>query len=200
MKEYGIIVSTVGTFQDMREVGEILSWLGAACRASAADDDAQYCVPSISAYPSRFANACRIQYQLLDLERDTGTTADNGQCWRELFRNPTIALGYPIDRRESQEEGLEIPIDLAGELGQTLYATFFKGMFLLKGFCSALVPTRKTTSSVVWHYKLDKSLASLTYIEARKYWNQNVSVDHSCLNKLRHFIGWTKQSNSGVGR
>ena len=191
-------MSSTGSFAEIVELGEVLSWLGAACRNAQSKDAVQHCTPSLSAYPSKYSNLCRIRYSFADLEADDGL-ANDSQGWRQIFRNPTIARGYPIAKSENNEPGLEMPLELAADLGQALYATTFKGILLLKGVCSALVPTKKTDNSVIWHYVLDHNLAYLAYNQALEIWDKTSSIDSACLKTLRHYVGWTKQSESPVG-
>ena len=194
------VVFARGSCLELIEIGEVLAWIGAACRASSFDDDYQYCTPSVLGSEANDVTTCRISFKFANPESLWPEVESNTQCWRNIFRNPTIAKGYPVQRRDHSEMGLEIPIDIAASLGQAMYATTFMGMFLLKGFCSAFVPQISTGTSIVWHYLVNLNSDRLSYGEALRYQSQQTSIDISSLEGRRHFIGWSSEVHELIGQ
>jgi hypothetical protein len=184
-------IDTVGDPFFLAETAEIMVWLSIACRSSAARDEIE-----IGHMDLQQVNDLRNDVSFvgkLALEGAT-TCGDEGMstatCWHGMFRNPVIAHGYPIPSRRSQEQGLELSIDLMLTLAQAFYGVIYCGVLMLKGFSTLLTPTRKENGSVTWHFIFDKSGARQSY---------NDGLQHSCLRKLddaifdgaRHFVGWS---------
>ena len=113
--------------------------------------------------------------------------------------NPTVVRGYPVSRRFNDEKGLEIPISMAAAISHAQYATIFDGHFLLKGFCSALVPTLCIGSSIIWHYVFNANLERLSYNEVLDVCNVPNRLDLADLNSSRHFVGWTPKAQILIG-
>ena len=102
--------------------------------------------------------------------------------------------------RPNDEEGLEITIPMASTLSHAAYATTFDGRFLLKGFCSALVPTALTATSVVWHYLLNENKERISYTNALEQCAKVAgTIDFADLSGLRHFVGWTPEAELLTG-
>jgi hypothetical protein len=184
-------IDTVGDPFFLAETAEIMVWLSIACRSSAARDEIE-----IGHMDLQQVNDLRNDVSFvgkLALEGAT-TSGDEGMstatCWHGMFRNPVIAHGYPIPSRRSQEQGLELSIDLMLTLAQAFYGVIYCGVLMLKGFSTLFTPTRKENGSVTWHFIFDKSGARQSY---------NDGLQHSCLRKLddaifdgaRHFVGWS---------
>lgn len=69
--------------------------------------------------------------------------ADSGQCWRRLFSNICVAEGFPVRARQTEEQGLEIPLDMMAELGGAKGLTVFRGELVIRGFETLFVPICK---------------------------------------------------------
>lgn len=200
------------------EIAETFVWLGAACRTSE-HQTIDSSVPRIHGEPI----ATKLPYSLLWLRHTekpqkpleeghmvlgyrihyspTGFPQSpyDHCCWEKLFRNPVLAHGYPINRREHYENGLEIPIQMAAAISHAQYATTFDGSFLLKGFCSALIPTFKVATSITWHYLLNDDETRMSYNDICKHQILPVSVDFESLSGARHFVGWTPNAQLLTG-
>lgn len=96
-----------------------------------------------------------------DLSNAQYSSSINGECWRAMVRNPVIALGYPVPKREErmQGSGLEVSLDLMVALSRADWATTFGGTLLLMGITSALVAKRAVGKSIVWHLLVNKGAA-----------------------------------------
>ena len=106
------------------EIFECAVWLGAACRPSTHSHDINVCEPSsyINFPREDISLTVRYHYSPAGPRIDQTSTST---CWRDMFRNPVIAQGYPVPLRAVGEEGLEISIPLLATLGQTFWATNF---------------------------------------------------------------------------
>lgn len=139
------VLSATGTSSARIMLGEILAWLGCACRASSKEFDIEYWVPFVLGEDN--GSVCRLSYAPETLEKQSQA---NNTCWQQIFKNPTIAKGYPVPYRDKDEHfGLEIPLKMAAVLGYARFATEFAGYYLLKGPCSALVAVAQSASTTV---------------------------------------------------
>jgi len=191
-----------GTKDSLAEVGEQLSWLGAACRQSSHQEMISYCtpvcvpveVPGVSSIP-----CFRVRFEETDLAQSDSGTKPNGTCWHSLFRNPVIVRGYPILARHPEETGLESPLNMMASLANVIYATEFEGEVLIKGISSILVPTQRIQNSILWHFMYKEDGTYMPYPSAREHgrcsnFDGSDAVDLSCLGSSRHFVGWTSSS------
>lgn len=182
-----LIVDATGSRIELVEIGEVLAWLGAACRASESDR-ISYCVPRVACDGSI---SCSITYDFSEVdEKDVGPIGGS-KCWLKIFNNPTIVEGYPIRSREQGEPGLEVPINMAAVLGYAQFATSFNDQFLLKGPCSALLPTYRQGTTTIWHYIVNDDQEPMTYEQALGRQLDCPKIDLLCLEGSRHFVGWT---------
>jgi hypothetical protein len=125
------------------------------------------------------------------------------RCWHGLFRNPSIAGGFPMLARDNDEKGLEISLDMLYALAETRYATQYEKTLLLKGHCTLLVPTRHKDSSIVWHFLHSQGGSRLPYHTFRQYapdqdWDY-LSVCDLEDDSTRHFVGWTPDISINIG-
>lgn len=177
---------------------EVLTWLAIACRASNdPNNPGEYRALLQRAPQSGFDLSFRAELSTVeDMEDDRSLQAT---CWRGMFKNPAIALGYPTPHRKSQEVGLEISLDLMLTLARTSWAAIYDGFLLLKGFNTLLTPTLKIDDSVIWHLTVDRTGDRLSY---------NDGTGSSCLHNVgdaifvgaRHFVGWTPCAEYLVGK
>jgi hypothetical protein len=81
-----------------------------------------------------------------------------GQCWTDMVRNPVIALGYPVPKRDNalRGKGLELSISLMITLSRASRLSTFDDTIVLKGVITALVPVSYTDSAIVWHFLINK--------------------------------------------
>jgi hypothetical protein len=130
--------------------------------------------------------------------------ADNSECWHRLFRNPTIAHGFPIDARQHEQKGLEVSLDVLYTLAETRYATRYEDTLLLKGHCTLLVPTQRVGHSFVWHLLCSDDGKRIPYYRFREQCSDWLHLNDLELGELdtehaRHFVGWTSHIDRYLG-
>lgn len=211
----------------MAEVGEQLSWLGAAMRSSPyASGEVACCTPVITTalvtssttaailsprpniatthedreqqQQEEEALQCTIGFKF---ERcPTSRTPKNGQCWHGMFGKPVIARGFPISRRPSNgATGAEMPLDVMAALVQARYINNFQSKVLIKGFSTLLVPTAKQDGVVFWHFLYNKDPNKrISYLDCRPIGHVNVKLAE--LEACRHVVGWCSEAVTCVGR
>ena len=180
------------------EIGEILSWMGSALRPSPYDERLALCWPyvikeyfkssrAIDQFPWSVCLACSIRFMTRE---DTSDLEASGQCWHGLFDRPIMAEGYPIARRASFAEGLEISLAVMATLAGTTRVHPYSGKVFLKGFSTMLVPTDSMGDIVAWHLISSKSP------ELRISYNAGLDLCHEKvqfpdLQRSRHVLGWS---------
>lgn len=191
-----------GPTSTLIEVVEVLAWIGAACRASQ-NERISYCTPCISDDADRPGSlkTCNISYGFEAIENDS--TADDGvasgRCWHSLFRNPTIARGYPVPTRTNEEKGAEMSIGTMARLGCTPWATRFMSKAFLKGFCTMFVPILTVGRSIVWHFLIDNDQRRITYNDGLSIPSTVGIIDYPTIETSRHFVGWTPSARISAG-
>ena len=127
MKTAHLCVQTSGPIFAMIEVGEQLAWLGSACRVTASSNQQKFVRPKVQLRTSNEAQT-ETTFDISFVSEDTSDTPeDPGQCWRRLFRNICIAEGFPVNVRQGQEQGLEIPFEMMAILGGADRVTNYTG-------------------------------------------------------------------------
>ncbi|KAF2194583.1 hypothetical protein K469DRAFT_686592 [Zopfia rhizophila CBS 207.26] len=140
-------------------------------------------------------------------------TAENGECWRNLFRNPAIVRGFPILSRIESDTGVEIPLSIMAGLAEANRVTTFDGQFFVKGFSTMLVPTKVSSGQklVFWHMLHDEDGSRIPYITECLSSIPSIpshSIDESFLAIARHVVGtadacyrtsWTNLDPAGPG-
>jgi hypothetical protein len=113
IQESTFMVEAFGTVDSVAEIGEQLGWLGAALRSSKYELGVAYCQPLIHfdnapypvfGRPSWPDILCKIYFPLQ--EREEHLELSKGQCWHNMFRNPVVVQGYPIQQRSEPNTGL----------------------------------------------------------------------------------------------
>lgn len=190
-----------GSEPRIADIGEILAWIGAALRESPHPDMMAILTPRIT----RKLNSCPTF--ILDAAVDVLTSGRkdgnlNGTCWHYMIRNPVVVKGFPILRRENEERGLEMPLQLMAKLGNAERATVFHGGLVIKGHSTMFVPTRSVKQSVVWHFLFREDETRIPYLEASKLCNGRLSTeefDASHLEISRNFVGWSSSVHVQTG-
>ena len=163
----------------------------------------------------------RVQLSNFDLEADTyhqrGPTTEVGfqvsfktydlpeaeeSCWISLFSNPTIAQGFPVRKRDNEEQGLELPLEMMAALGGARHITSFEEGLVLKGFSAMFVPVKRYNDSVQWHFIFDKQGKRLSYGELTDLSSNRALLDdvsHEFLRGARAFLGWWKAAETHLG-
>lgn len=189
----------------LSDVGELLAWIGAACRESSEEDSHSYCKAAPSYINASSATQedpwlyCEIAYTFRPVE---SLGLSENECWHLLFRNVSIADEFFVPKRLNGESGLEIPLALMVLLGDTPWADTFNNKFMLKGFSSSFVPKRILEGSILWHFQRDTDGAFLPYASGSgSCLKKNIvtSVDVAWLYQQRHFVGWTGNAEVHLG-
>jgi hypothetical protein len=180
----------------LADLGEQLSWMGASCRSSQHVDKISNCTASIVAIESPVPSFL-IDFSFQDLEDDSA----DGSCWRQLFKNPVIAKGFPILARSNDEKGLEIPLNMMAGLGGAEQVTIFNGQLLIKGFSTMFVPTKRIQNSIIWHFLFNRNNSRIHYLAAKELVSSQdpVDVDYQCLSTARIFLGWASSVQLRTG-
>ncbi|KAL8325300.1 hypothetical protein RB597_008523 [Gaeumannomyces tritici] len=121
------LLEAVGTSGSLVEVGEMFAWITTAFRAGMGKEVVQLMpiVEEITDHPITFTISIQPH------ETASEPQKPQGQCWRDLFRNPVVAHGFPVKRRPDRKKllGLEVTLDMAGTEEEALVAwhVFFNG-------------------------------------------------------------------------
>jgi hypothetical protein len=190
------LVVATGSLVTLDEVFEVMVWLGAACRASSYDDRISLCEPDVSRLGS-LDMSFRVTYELCAIPPQHQSEIPP-PCWHAMFQNPVIADGYPVPSRDDGETGLEASTELMATLAQTPLLVCYRGHLLLKGFNSMLAPTKRTTSSVHWHFIVNEDGERLSYNEGLKH-SKLTSPTDAFFPDARHFVGWSDSVQVALG-
>ncbi|KAL8407811.1 hypothetical protein RB594_006580 [Gaeumannomyces avenae] len=198
-------LEAVGVSETIVEVGEMFAWLTAAFRpgvgetvshvipvvrpAAAGQDDAT-CTISVKAYVPSVPDY-----------------TPQGQCWRDLFRNPVVAHGFPVRRRPGKMPGLEVPLETMAALLHTRRISVFDGKVLIKGFCTALIPTRHSDdrdSLITWHVLFNEDGSRISFADPRvrqaaNFIEPGKRLGFADVENARHIIGWCMNVKNYAG-
>jgi hypothetical protein len=183
----------------LAETAEIMVWLSVACRASAARDEiaiGHIDLQQVNDYRNDISFSGELALKDATISSDEGML--RATCWHGMFRNPVIAHGYPIPSRSSQEQGLELSIDLMLTLAQAFYGVAYCGVLMLKGFGTLLTPTRKENDAVTWHFIFDKTGARQSYNDGLQH-SRLRNLDDAIFDGARHFVGWSRSAEFLTG-
>lgn len=205
LTENHVEVNATSLPEILADIGELLAWLGAACRASPIVDNNCFC----KVKPAFFKVGepvkgdaiilCELDYTFFGLNIDPNS---GDGCWAQLFRNVSVASGYSVPTRWNNEPGLEISTALMVLLGDTPWADAHNDNFMLKGFSSIFVPIKIQDGSVLWHYRRDPNINFIPYSEAKLSCIRKgivTSADVSWVLQQRHFVGWTANAKMQLG-
>ncbi|KAH6884388.1 hypothetical protein B0T10DRAFT_550846 [Thelonectria olida] len=199
-----LALEAVGVPDTLVEVGEMFAWTTAALR-SAPSDEAAIVVPFLDAEAKmNEMNEMTCRVRSSQPARRSPSARPNGQCWKDLFRNPVVVHGFPVRRRSGEEQGLEIDLGTLARLVQTRRVAIFGDRVLLKGFSTMLIPTQYAEGIVFWHVIFNEDGNRLSFADDRV---SKVAGDFD-LRKLlnirnietsRHIVGWCASVKSNAG-
>ncbi|KAI1856173.1 hypothetical protein JX265_011888 [Neoarthrinium moseri] len=72
-------------------------------------------------------------------------------CWNGVVGPAVVITGYPTQKRQPSQRGLEIDPTIMAQLLGIQYAVTLGGGFVLKGRYHACVPVKRLEDSVQWH-------------------------------------------------
>lgn len=182
-----------GSQLEVLEMAEVLIWLAVACQSASSLDSMQLCEPELRQDEASATIAFHLQ-----LRKSNIVFNEEASCWRKMFKNPVIALGYPVPVRAYNEVGLEMSAQMLPVLGRTTWATIFEGGLVLKGFSTMLVAVNRISSSVLWHFMSKANGERIAYHD-RGCKAGLQSVSEAFLTGNRHFVAWTATAALRVG-
>ena len=192
-------ITATGSTAGLIEFSEILAWVGAACRASPKANQISYCRPRIVPGPDTDNLSFHISYDYPEIETPDLNQKASARCWHQMFRNPTIAYGYPIPVRNHDENGLEVSLSIMACLGATPWVIYFNQTLFLKGFCSLFAPMIQIGQSIVWHFLLQTDGKRISYNHGLALAPLTTGISCSLLDRSRHFVGWTPAASIMAG-
>ena len=204
-----VYVKVSGTRGSIIEVGEQIAWLGAALRSSPYKGIA-YCQPQIKdgswtteeyhrlhGNPEMEAKVLTINFPF-DPEDPSAGGQSQGTCWYDLFRNPVVVSGFPILRRTTHHNGLELPLNMIAGLLGAKRAHIFSDVVFIKGYSAMLVPSKQSDGLLVWHVFHNADGSRISYLDNDLpplqdfgFWN---------LQAFRHVVGWCSSAKSYAGK
>ncbi|KAI0967117.1 hypothetical protein F4678DRAFT_252391 [Xylaria arbuscula] len=200
--EQSKFIDEVSGVTSLAEIGEQLSWLGAALRSSTREKGLVYCTPTIvNINPSNATLQIENVTSLPQLAYNIGFAIDelesppqrpNGQCWHDIFRNPVVVKGYPILRRANSNTGLEANLNVLAGLTRAHRLDRFQERLFLKGFSSMLIPTMRNGDTLCWHLVYNSDGSRISYLD-HHVTNEVLNI-HSRLESLRHVLGWCSEA------
>ncbi|KAK8021758.1 purine and uridine phosphorylase [Apiospora arundinis] len=198
-------LKVVGLTETTAEVGEMFGWMIIALSEAPTNPFART-IPVIrinQGDTDGIYRAMIISYSIGELIGELETS--DGHCWLELFRHPTIVYGFPVKCRQSgANQGLEVSLStLAGLLG-TNRLVILCDLFVLRGFCTMVVPTSYAKDTVYWHVLFNEDGSRIASTDTRVH---DVAGDFrlahhlmpSTLDTRRHIIGWCRDACNFAG-
>lgn len=195
LRDGHVAVSVTATACTSLEVAEAMTWLGLAYRAAETPLDPICFEPVID---GRGGKPCHVQYR--SLRAAENYNQERGTCWYALLRNPAIAHGYPIPKRDFGEQGCEVSLPLMSTLGCTSRITSYEGRTFVGGVRTLFAPKKRTETSIVWHFLAVPKGQCLSYNDGVKEAGFHEVIEPSELSNLRHFVGYTARADILAGK
>ncbi|KAF2186242.1 hypothetical protein K469DRAFT_687236 [Zopfia rhizophila CBS 207.26] len=203
-----IIVTALGSIDSIADIGEQLAWLGSSLRQSPVHQGPVFCFAETHEVGAHKLHSntpsgpsielhCTIGFRIARPEDQKQPCIMNGKCWHNLFRNPVIAMGFPIPIRDEPQAGLEIPLFMMATLAQAKRVTLFDGKFFAKGYSTVLFPTKRLGNTVLWHLLYNENGQRLPYTDPRIDQLQDSSVGSIGMAEIshsRHVLGWASSA------
>ncbi|KAJ2998820.1 hypothetical protein NUW58_g208 [Xylaria curta] len=215
-------VAVAGLIDSIAEVGEQLAWLSAALNSSCESSD-QICLTfseplwiRLSSPPTAsnthgsvpndggvagFVLAYLLPRRLLTSGHLIGTSRQ-GRCWTSLFGELTLVKGFPIPRRPEPGTGVEIPLPMMAALAGSQKVSIFYGKLLIKGYSTALIPTRRCDEFVYWHTVSNENGDHLEFNDHRVkkiLRSYPTGLTFGDLELSRHILGWCYNAVNNTG-
>ncbi|KAK4182303.1 hypothetical protein QBC35DRAFT_548396 [Podospora australis] len=119
---------------------------------------------------------------------------------------PILVEGYQIPRRDEENTGMEVPLNIMAQLVNTQKISIFSGKILIKGYSTILVPTQQKGDCIFWHVVSNDDLHSednyISYSDPRvahllQWYPSNLTI--SDLEISRHILGWCGEVKNLTG-
>ncbi|KAF5984602.1 Pfs domain-containing protein [Fusarium coicis] len=203
---YTLKAEVNGMAATVAEIGEQLAWLGAAFHERPDENGLICCIPNIivtsedlPSFPSHSQPARGVDFRInFDVQTVDGNQNTNGQCWQSLFKSPILVRGYPIPCRSEWNVGLEASLDIMAGLAQADQIHAFGDNFYIKGYCTMLVPTRRSSDIQYWHLIHRTDGGRLSHFPDDMTEERYVGSMKD-LDQFRHILGWCSEAESLLG-
>ncbi|KAL2869911.1 5'-methylthioadenosine/S-adenosylhomocysteine nucleosidase [Aspergillus lucknowensis] len=190
-----VVVHARGLPHALIEIGQQLAWLGAALQ-SAPDNRIAYCRPVLAHASPTLMTDWRYELKFTFQHGQSGQPLRKGRCWHGLFSNPVVVYGFPIRRRQLQNTGLDIPLNILGRLVPSRRIAHFGGKVCIKGHCTILVPTKVVDDTVIWHLICNDDGCYMDYTDSRVDAIPGLypaGIDTNLIG-FRHIVGWCPEA------
>lgn len=199
-----MVVDVKGSAPSVSEAAEQLAWLGCALQASPQAPTLSYCTYHLRRKVTEKetldteSGTPDCSFEMTFKQQPLPSEQGENQCWHSMFRNPTIARGFPIKRRVMKSAGLEMPLGMMAQLVRATRIITFNAVWYLKGFSSFLALTECRGDELLWHhvYKKDGSYASFSDLQD----GLPSELSASQLQRSRHIIGWCQKADLRAGK
>lgn len=207
-----VSIDVNGSIYTIAEIGEILAWLSTALSQPAEDElvSSRYPAYHMSHLGSPTMHPFQAPTSLLICRWGFGEdgavskmTPNPGNCWTHLFCNPILVKGYPIPRRPEIGKGLEMSLQMMAQLACARKTTNISGTFVLKGFSTIVIPTRRYQDMIYWHVVFNEDGSHLSYSDARVkevLWCYPTELSVTDLENSRHVVGWSTNVRNFTGK
>ncbi|OTA53093.1 hypothetical protein K449DRAFT_224392 [Hypoxylon sp. EC38] len=197
-----LTLEVAGVAEVIVEAGEVYGWISTAL-CSSPDDRIAFAMPILEIDVENHGSAYTANFHP---EKSYKSLDSTGLCWKDLFRNPVIVLGYPVRRRErEQKPGLEIPLATMAALVATRRIVSFGRKVFLVGFCTILVATEYARNTVHWHVLFNEDGCRIPLTDSRVHevvgdFNLTENLVLSGLESARHIVGWCQHVRNYAGK
>lgn len=190
-----LIVEATGVRGAIVEVGEQLCWLSSALKCADSRLGVQQSVPTLSATESPVNDPKVFKIISHPIRTELGNISD-GTCWRDLFQKVILVGGFPTQKRPLLCPGLEIPLNVAGDLIGVHSIIHFNHISRLKGHSAILYPTKQVSDIVVWHLNVARGGTTMSYLDGE---SPPLKCEKPAELYRRHIVGWSESTISLVG-
>jgi hypothetical protein len=195
-------LQATGVVETLVEVGEVFAFITTALRSAPGDSVASV-IPTIHSSGKTKDQNYRFTFHA---QHSDGLLQSIGQCWQDLFRNPVVVLGFPVQRRRpDQGPGLDISLVTLAALVGTRRLAIFCGKVFLQGFCTILVPTRYAGDTVHWHVLFNEDGSRIPFTDTRvreiiKDFDLSKHLTLSGIETVRQIVGWCQRVRNYAGK
>ncbi|KAL4795475.1 hypothetical protein BDV19DRAFT_398686 [Aspergillus venezuelensis] len=192
-----LVIYVRGLQHAIVEIAQQLAWLGAALQ-SAPYNRIAYCRPVLKRVHDFKANLTDLRFELKFKFRHekSGQLLRNGNCWHSLFASPVVVYGFPIRQRQLKSTGLDIPLNILGQLVPSRRIARFGRRIYIKGHCTILVPTKVVNDAVIWHLIYNDDGCYIDYTDSRVDTIPGLypaGIDTKLIG-FRHIVGWCPEA------
>lgn len=181
-----------GTASMVAQVGEQLCWIASALNRSTAHKSS--CSSSLRVLNR---HSTSVTFDIETQISSEGQTNSPGSCWNGLFTRFAFVEGYPILRRPQLHLGLEMSLEIAAKILDTLYLQEFANKIFLKGVSSIVAPVKRVGNILVWHAKHDAVGKRISYNIFDP--SEILSIGLQDIEQMRHIFGWCCDVKNSCG-